>query len=134
MVKALVCAAIALLGLVLISNVARAADTTVAPGQELTLPAPLVLAGSDSVTAGATAGARCKLHGAGFAISSAPGWTGSVTIRNCDVDGMGNANTAAILVNVGGTATVTIQGSTFSTSGRVDVTASDQSTVIVQNN
>jgi hypothetical protein len=47
---------------------------------------------------------------------------------------MGDANTAAILVSVVGTATVTIQGSTFSTSGRVDVTASDQSTVIVQNN
>jgi hypothetical protein len=134
MLKAQQCAAIALIGLVMMSGAARAADTTIAPGKDYTLPAALVLAGADNFNAGASAGARCKLHGAGFAISSAPGWTGSVTIRNCDVDGLGDANTAGILVAVVGTATVTIQGSTFSTSGRVDVTASDQSTVIVQNN
>ncbi len=137
MVKAEVCAAIALTGL-MISGAARAADTTIAAGQEFTLSAPLMLGGADNFTAGAMSGARCTLHGGGFAISSAPGWTGSMTIRNCDIDGLGDANNAGILVTVLGTATATIQGSTFSTSGRVDITAgvtpADLSTVIVQNN
>jgi len=132
-VKVGVCAAIALAGL-MISGAARAADTTIAAGQDFTLPAPLMLGGADNFTAGGMTGARCKLHGAGFAISSAAGWTGSMIIRNCDVDGLGDANTAGILVSIGGTAAVTIQGSTFSTSGRVDITASDTSTVTVQNN
>src|SRR5438552_11618579 len=104
MAKAQVWAAIALMGLFTISGAARAADTTIAAGQAYTLPASLVLAGADNFSAGAATGAHCTIHGAGFAISSAPGWTGSFTIRNCDVDDLGDANTAAIMVGVAGTA------------------------------
>jgi hypothetical protein len=134
MAKALGCAAIALIGLFTICGAARAADTAIAAGQEYTLPASLVLAGADNFSAGAATGGRCTLHGAGFAISSAPGWTGSFTIRNCDIDGLGDAGTAAILVSVAGSAGATIQGSTFSKSGRVEINAADQATVTVQNN
>ncbi len=133
MAKVEVGVAITLLSL-MTSGAARAADTTIAAGQEYTLPASLVLGGADNFTAGGMTGARCKLHGAGFAISSATGWTGSLIIRNCDIDGLGDASTAGILVDIVGTATVTIQGSTFATSGRVDVSAADQSTITVQNN
>src|SRR5437763_14368701 len=95
--KVQVCAAIALMGLGG-SGVARAADTKIAAGQAFTLPASLVLAGSDHFTAGHPTGARCVLHGGGFAISSAPDWTGPLLLRNCHVDGLGHARPAAVQI------------------------------------
>src|SRR2546430_13923972 len=95
MVKAQACAAIALIGLVMVAGAARAADTTIAPGQDYTLPAALLLSGGDNFNAGASAGARCKLHGGGLAISSGPGGAGAGAIRNCDRDRAGDANTPA---------------------------------------
>jgi len=76
---------------VLAASEARATDTTIGPGQTYTLTADLLLAPGDNFTAGDPAGARCTIHGAGFGIASADNWTGSFSLRNCDVDGMGTA-------------------------------------------
>jgi hypothetical protein len=97
---------------------ARAADTTVAPGATLTLTADVMLSGTDTFVAGAAAGARCAIHGAGHTIRSAEeGWTGTFTMNNCDVDGMGTADEPAIFLFATGTASIAIDGSRFASSG-----------------
>jgi MYXO-CTERM domain-containing protein len=101
----------------LLASEARAVDTTVDPGTTTTLSADLVLTGSDNFTAGAAAGARCTIHGAGHAIASAEGWTGNFALRNCDVDGLGTADVAAIYLKAAGAAGIAIEGSQFSASG-----------------
>ena len=118
---------------------ARAADTIVAPGAELSLSADVVLSGADALTAGAAAGARCKIHGNGFTIISDATWVGSLSIRNCDLDGLGfdgmpsmGMDKAAIDV-IGGSA-FTITGSTFSQSSVIAVSVSGDGSVLFKDN
>jgi hypothetical protein len=118
--------AVTLLGL---AGAARADGLTVAAGQEVTLDADLSLGGTDMVVAGDQSGARCTIHGAGHQITSVEGWTGSLAINNCDIDGLGMVGGGAITVTVVGTSAATIQGSTFSASAVISITASDQAPV-----
>jgi len=63
---------------------ARGATTTIAPGQDFTLAADIVLTAGDILTAGDPAGPRCKIHGGGHSIQTADPWTGTLTIASCD--------------------------------------------------
>ncbi len=111
-----------------------------APGRELTLSADLVLSGADALAAGdAASAARCKIHGNGFSIYSDDTWTGSLSIRNCDLDGLGfdgmpsmGMDKAAIDVDGGSTFTVT--GSMFSQSSVIAVVVSGDGSVLFKDN
>jgi hypothetical protein len=113
---------------------ARAADTVVPAGMELTLAADLVLGAADSFTAGDASGARCKIHGAGHKIVSPVGgtWTGAFTMTNCDVDGLGIARDTAI--GLDGGAGVTIVGSTFSKSSEISLVLRGAMAVTIKGN
>jgi hypothetical protein len=120
--------------MVLAGGRARAADVTITAGAEQTLSADLVLTGPDSLTAGAAGGARCKIHGAGHRIASTSPWTGAVSITNCDVDGLGNAQQPGIDLTGSASASVTIQGTTFSMSGQVSLVLADAMSVAFRGN
>jgi len=116
---------------VLAASEARATDTTIGPGQTYTLTADLLLAPGDNFTAGDPAGARCTIHGAGFGIASADNWTGSFSLRNCDVDGLGTAEVEAIyLKGTAGAPSIVIEGTQFSAGGFVRVNIDGGATAI----
>ena len=118
---------------------ARADSVTIAPGQDYTLTADVMLGTTESFVAGGDATqARCKIHGAGFNIATADDpngptpWTGAITIRNCDIDGLGTAAVVAVLAR--GSGAVTIQGTTFSASGEVYLVLVGSMSVLFQDN
>jgi MYXO-CTERM domain-containing protein len=120
----------------LAASPARAADTTVAPGQDLTLMEDVVLTGADMFTAGAADGPRCKIHGNGFGFlaDKNAGWKGSIVIRNCDLDTIGTADIEAFLLTVAGNGKLIIENSTLSRSGLIDLTVSEHVDVMFNNN
>jgi MYXO-CTERM domain-containing protein len=132
--------AVMVAAVVVAAPAARAADTIVGPGGELSLSADLVLSGPDALTAGeAGASARCKIHGNGFSIYSDDTWTGSLSIRNCDLDGLGfdgmpimGMDKAAI--DVAGGSAFTITGSTFSQSSVIAVVVAGDGSVLFKDN
>src|SRR5882672_11295396 len=107
---------------------ARAADVTVAAGQEFTLPADVVLTGSDTFTAGDANGARCKILGGpmnfGFLADKDAGWKGALIIRNCDIVGVGNDSLEGFLLTVAGKGQVIIENSTLSMGGLIELKVS----------
>jgi hypothetical protein len=93
---------------------ARAASVVIAPGEDYTLTGDVMLGAAESFVAGGDASqARCKIHGGGFGVTTVDQptgptpWTGAITIRNCDVDGLGSAGKVAVLAR--GSGAVTIQ-------------------------
>jgi MYXO-CTERM domain-containing protein len=119
----------------LVPATARAGDTTILAGRELTLADDIVLMDGDSLIAGAASGGRCTIHGAGHLISAGTGntpWTGNLTIVNCDIDGLGIAGGKAI--DATGAETITIQGSTFSASGQISLIMGPDTSVTFQGN
>ena len=132
--------AVMVAAVMVVAPVARAADTIVGPGQELSLSADLVLSGADALAAGdAAASARCKIHGNGFSIYSDDTWTGSLSIRNCDIDGLGfdgmpimDMDKAAI--DVAGGSAFTVTGSMFSQSSVIAVVVEGDGSVLFKDN
>lgn len=106
-------------GAAILGGAARADTTVVAPGAVLDMSADLVLSGSDSLTAGADGGARCTIHGNGKTIRSADGWTGSLTIKSCDVDRLGASDTDAVNVSSAAAGAYIITDTAFSASGQL---------------
>jgi hypothetical protein len=99
---------------------ARAADVTIAAGQEYTLTGDIVLTAGDNFQAGDPAGPRCTIHGGGHNIDATDGtWTGTIAMSNCDVDTLGSPGGAGIQT-VGGH-DITVVGSTFSKSASFDI-------------
>jgi len=123
-----------LLSLLFCVGTAHAADVIIGGGQTYTLAGDITLASGDNFTAGDDSGARCTIHGGGHVIYSGQGWTGSLVIKNCDIDGLGAAGGLAINVVIVGTGTATVRGSTFSTSAELQIGAQDQATIYFQNN
>jgi Right handed beta helix region len=118
----------------LLAGSALAASTDVPAGATRSLDADLILAGMDTLTAGDPAGARCTIHGNGHLVVAADGWTGTLSIRNCDVDGLGTADEPALGLHASGSAAITIEGSRFSTSGQVNLHIGEHVSVIVTGN
>jgi hypothetical protein len=115
---------------------ARAADIMVAPGQDYTLMEDVLLTGADTFTAGAADGPRCKIHGNGFGFLAEKdkGWTGSIVIRNCDLDTIGTIDIEGFLLTVAGNGKFIIENSTYSRSGRIEVNTSEHVDVVFRNN
>jgi MYXO-CTERM domain-containing protein len=109
-----------------------AADVIIAPGAEYTLTGDIVLSGSDLFQAGDPAGPRCKIHGGSHAISTDTSWNATFTMNNCDVDALGVAGSPAL--SVATAHSVTIVGSTFSTSSQILITSSGDMSVTFNNN
>ncbi|HEY7375422.1 MAG TPA: right-handed parallel beta-helix repeat-containing protein [Polyangia bacterium] len=113
---------------------AQATGMSIPAGGDYNLTADLVLDTMDTLTAGDDAGAQCRIHGNGFTIRTVADWTGTLTIRNCAVDGLGTASAAAILLTSAGAAAITIERTTFDTSGRIDLQIGGQTSVVFQKN
>jgi hypothetical protein len=135
---------------------ARAADVTIAPGDEFTLTGNLVLEGGDVFKAGAPGGARCRIHGGGFEIRTKTTmlvdgvpdepWTGKLTIDDCDLDGLGQPaqfgddvdakplQYAVPAVELFGPGDVSVRGATFSKSGQLSLRLRGAMNVTFQHN
>src|SRR6185369_13546076 len=59
-------------------------------------------------------------------------WTGSLTIDNCDVDGLGVS--AGKAIDVTGGQDITIRGTVFAASGQISLVLADATSVAFQNN
>ena len=133
-------AAVMVAAVMVAAPVARAADTIVAPGAELSLSADVVLSNADMLAAGdAGASARCKIHGNGFSIYSDDTWTGSLSIRNCDLDGLGFDGMPSMAmdkaaIDVAGGSAFTVTGSTFSQSSVIAVMVAGDGSVLFKDN
>jgi hypothetical protein len=103
-------------------------------GAVFSLSQDVVVAGSDVLTLAGTAANRCQILGNGFQIRSAAGWSGTLTVANCDVRGLGSASTNAIDVTVNGNGAITLDNNVFDTSGAVAVAANDTSQLAVRGN
>ena len=73
---------------------------------------------------------HCAINGNGFQIRAAGRFTGSLTISNCDLRGLGTATKPAIDVTVNGSGSVQLTGNIFDTFGTVSVGANDQAQVV----
>jgi hypothetical protein len=119
----------------LLSTPARAASTVVLPGDTLDMTGDIYLDGADTFTAGGD-GPRCKINGNGFSIltEGMNETTGSVIIRNCDIVGMGTADLEAFILRMAGNGKFIVEGSTLSTSGRIDLRVRENVDVILRGN
>jgi hypothetical protein len=103
-------------------------------GPVFNLSGDVVLAGSQTATYVGIPGNPCQINGNGFQIRSAAGFTGSLTIANCNIRGLGSGATDSINVTVNGSGAVQLIGNTFDTFGRVEVAANDQAQAVVRGN
>ena len=93
----------------------------------------VVLDGGQSIDYG-TDGPGCVIIGNRNTISAAPGWTGHVRIVGCRIEGLGSISQPAIRVEASGSSYVTIEGSTFDSSGAIEIVNRGASTTTFQNN
>jgi hypothetical protein len=104
-------------------------------GPNLDLSSDRVLGGTESLEILGMPGARALVTSSnGSRITSAPGWSGHLTIRNADIIGLGSMDVPAIEVTAQGTNTIEISGSVFDRCGPLGLTANDQAPVILQGN
>jgi len=103
-------------------------------GPVIVLDRDIALTGSDSFEAIGSAQGRCVIHGNGYGIRSTEPWSGRLTIRSCDIVGLGTAAAAAIDLIMNGAASAVIDDSTFDASGAVHVLNYDDSTVTFSRN
>jgi hypothetical protein len=103
-------------------------------GPVFNLSADLVLAGSQSVSYIGTPADHCVINGNGFQIRSGSGFTGTLTISNCDIRGLGTASKPAIDVTVNGSGSIQLTGNVFDRYGEVSIGANDQAQAVVRNN
>jgi len=106
----------------------------VSSGPVFNLTSDVVLSGSQSVTYAGTTSNPCAINGNGFQIRSASGFSGSLTISNCNIRGLGTATNPSINVTVNGSGSVQLTGNVFDTFGTVAIGSNDQSQVAVRNN
>jgi hypothetical protein len=126
----------------LLASPARAADMMVPAGGTLNLMENVILTGGDTFTAGEAGGARCTIHGNGhgFVVPKDTAFTGSVIIRNCDVDGLGKVDAMkkleleAFLLTISGNGKFIIEGSTFSKSSTTELKISEHVDVVFRGN
>ncbi|HTS24238.1 MAG TPA: Ig-like domain-containing protein, partial [Bryobacteraceae bacterium] len=103
-------------------------------GPVFNLASDVVLTGSQTAAYLGTPGNPCQINGNGFQIRSNAGFTGSLTIANCNIRGLGSASTDSIDVTVNGSGSVQLTGNTFDTFGRIEVSANDQAQAVIRGN
>ncbi|MGZ4807703.1 MAG: hypothetical protein ACXV7D_00100, partial [Thermoanaerobaculia bacterium] len=106
-------------------------NPTPSTGSVFNLNADVVLSGSQSATYAGTPGNRCTINGNGFQIRSTGTFTGSLTIANCFVRGLGTATNPAIDVTVNSSGSIELSGNIFESDGTVAIGANDQSQAVV---
>jgi len=94
----------------------------------VTLTQDLVLSGSQSLN-----WSDATVAGNGHVVSSANGWTGSLTIQNCHVSGLGGLAAAGIDVTTQN-GSVTVQDSIFEWTGAINVTMSGSGSLQIKRN
>ncbi len=109
-------------------------NPAVSSGPVFNLTSDVVLTGSQNASYAGTASNHCAINGNGFQIRSAAGFTGSLTISNCDIRGLGTATTPSINVTANGSGFIQLIGNVFDTFGTVSIGANDQALVVVRNN
>ncbi len=103
-------------------------------GPVFNLTSDVVLSGAQNASYAGSAANHCTINGNGFQIRSAAGFTGSLTINNCDIRGLGTARTPAIDVTANGSGSIQLTGNTFDTFGTVSIGANNTAQAIVRNN
>jgi hypothetical protein len=103
-------------------------------GPVFNLSADMVLSGSQAASFAGTTSNHCAINGNGFQIRSTGTFTGSLTISNCDIRGLGTATNPAIDVTVSGSGSVQLTGNVFDTFGTVSIGTNDQALAVVRNN
>jgi hypothetical protein len=109
-------------------------DPSVSSGPVFNLTADVVLSGSQNSAYTGTPANHCVINGNGFQIRSASGFTGSLTISNCDIRGLGTATNPAIDVTVNGSGSIQLTGNVFDSFGTVAIAANGQAQAVVRNN
>ncbi|MBZ5595204.1 MAG: hypothetical protein LAP39_23415 [Acidobacteriia bacterium] len=109
-------------------------NPTASSGSVYTLSSDVVLSGSQNATYAGTASNHCAINGNGFQIRSAAAFTGSLTISNCDIRGLGTATKPGINVTVNGLGSIQLTGNIFDTFGTISIGANDQAQASVRNN
>jgi hypothetical protein len=103
-------------------------------GPVFNLSGDVVLTGSQNASYIGTASNPCQINGNGFQIRSNAGFTGSLTIANCLIRGLGSVGTDSINVTANGSGAVQLIGNVFDNFGRVEVSANDQAQAVVRGN
>ena len=103
-------------------------------GPVFNLAADVILSGSQNAVYAGTASNRCTINGNGFQIRSTGTFTGSLTIANCFVRGLGTATNPAIDVTVSGSGAMQLSGNVLESFGTISIGANDQAQVAVRNN
>jgi hypothetical protein len=98
------------------------------------LSADIVLSGDQNYEVGTPSGSGCRIVGHGHVIRSQGAWRGQLSIRGCDIVGLGSSSTEAISLQMSGSASTTIEGSSFDASGAVHLTTYDESSITFRNN
>ncbi len=101
-------------------------DTIVETGKTLTLTEDLVLAGKDTLQVRGTDDKRCAIVGNGHQIRSQEKWSGLMTLRGCDVRGLGTSTRHAIEIRAAGEGHIGFNGCTFAESGSVWIRTDEQ--------
>ncbi|HLF93722.1 MAG TPA: right-handed parallel beta-helix repeat-containing protein, partial [Planctomycetota bacterium] len=97
-------------------------------GTTLDLAADVVLSGAASQTWDSV-----RINGNGFRIRSAAGWSGSLTMRDCFVTGLGNMTASGIDATTQG-GSITVETSVFEWTGAVFLGASGAGSIVVKDN
>jgi uncharacterized repeat protein (TIGR01451 family) len=109
-------------------------DPPLPDGPVLDLAADLVLSGAQSLTIEGTAEQPAKVIGNGHQILTAPGWSGTLTLRHAELRGLGAVGLRAIDVLASGTGSVLIEDCLFERTGVVQVGADDQAQATLRGN
>jgi hypothetical protein len=94
----------------------------------------IVLTGNQSYEVGGAEPSGCRILGHGHSIRSSGTWTGRLSIRDCEIVGLGSASDDAISLEMSGSASVVIEASTFDQGGAVHLTSDDDATVTFRDN
>lgn len=106
-----------------------------APGGKppILITTDVVLDGGDSIDYG-TDGPGCRIVGNGNTIRATASWTGHVRIVGCHIQRLGTITKPAIDIEATGSSYVSIERSTFESSGTVEVVNRGASTTTFENN
>jgi uncharacterized repeat protein (TIGR01451 family) len=109
-------------------------DPPLPDGPVFNLAADLVLSGAQDLEIAGTAEQPAKVIGNGHQILSAPGWSGTLTIRHAELRGLGATAVRALDVLAAGAGAVVIEDSLFERTGVVQVGADDQAQATLRRN
>ncbi|MBZ5602288.1 MAG: hypothetical protein LAO79_08280 [Acidobacteriia bacterium] len=103
-------------------------------GPVFNLTADVVLSGSQAASYAGTPSNHCAINGNGHQIRAAAGFTGSLTITNCNITNLGTATTPAIDVTANGSGSIQLIGNVLENFGTVSIGTNDQAQTAIRDN